>query len=258
MSRELHELGSANPDRVGENIAAFERLLAHNRDAKIVWVHLGIDSTGQRTVALMRRLLMTHPNLYVSITGAQARTRLNRLFVAGVGLDPAWRKLIVEYPDRFMIGSDQFFQSDRPARRWPPFIEPAIRIVRTPGALPPEVARKVAFENAQRVFGLDLLRVDDVPFPAQGQQSLGARSTAAPATAGQATPVQAEMLGPRGLTARQVVANSDQDGDARISRDEFRGPPPAFPRIDADGDGLLTREELEAFWRRRGLGSTGG
>jgi dienelactone hydrolase len=72
------------------------------------------------------------------------------------------------------------------------------------------------------------------------------------------TTAPTELVGPRGLTAGQVIANVDQNDDARISRDEFRGPPPAFDRIDTDGDGLLTREELETFWRARGFGNSGG
>ena len=66
------------------------------------------------------------------------------------------------------------------------------------------------------------------------------------------------IVGPRGVTASQAVARFDQDGDAWLSRDEFRGPPLAFSRMDADGDGLVTRKELAAFWRARGLGAAGG
>ncbi len=68
-----------------------------------------------------------------------------------------------------------------------------------------------------------------------------------------------EVVDPRRLTAAQAVASCDRgDGDARLSREEFRGPPLAFSQMDADGDGLLTREELEAFWRARVLSAAGG
>jgi dienelactone hydrolase len=90
-------------------------------------------------------------------------------------------------------------------------------------------------------------------------QPPGVEHATAPAAGRPATTApQAEIVGPRGLTASQVISNSDHDGDARLSRDEFRGPPQAFDRIDADGDALLTREELEAFWRAHGFGDTGG
>jgi hypothetical protein len=57
----------SNPPTLRENISGLERLLAHNRDARIVWAHAGWDNTGHRTVALMRRLLQAHANLYMNI-----------------------------------------------------------------------------------------------------------------------------------------------------------------------------------------------
>ena len=162
-----------------ENISAFERLIAHNRKAKIIWVHLGMDTTGQRTPALTRRLPAAHPNLFISITGFQMQTKRNQLF-SGQGLDPQWRNVIVAFPDRFMIGGDTFFQPDNPWRRMPQLLHAAIRIVRA-AFLPPDVARKVAFENAQRVFGLDLIDLDDVPLPAGTDGAVpGLRGDAAP------------------------------------------------------------------------------
>ena len=56
-----------NAARLHANIAAFERFLAHNPRAKVIWAHLGSDFTGFRTVELDRRLLQTHPNLYMEI-----------------------------------------------------------------------------------------------------------------------------------------------------------------------------------------------
>ena len=61
-----------------------------------------------------------------------------------------------------------------------------------------------------------------------------------------------ELVGPRGLTASQIIANTDSDGDGRLNRTEFRGPPQAFPNIDANKDGLLTKQEFEVRWRQIG------
>jgi Ca2+-binding EF-hand superfamily protein len=36
----------------------------------------------------------------------------------------------------------------------------------------------------------------------------------------------------------------DKNGDGKISRDEFPGPPQFFDRVDANGDGFLTEEEM--------------
>lgn len=40
------------------------------------------------------------------------------------------------------------------------------------------------------------------------------------------------------------IAVHDQDGDDALSAAEFPGPPEAFGRLDRDGDGRLTRQEL--------------
>ena len=49
------------------NIAAFERLLAANRLARIVWLHAGWDRTGQRSAGMMQSLLQQHPNLFMTL-----------------------------------------------------------------------------------------------------------------------------------------------------------------------------------------------
>ena len=166
VSADFTARSAANPVQVDENITAFERLLAHNARAKIIWVHLGMDTTGQRTPDLTQRLLAAHPNLFISISGLQRINVGVPLLQRGRGLNPQWRAVIEKYPDRFMIGGDTFFLPPDPRREFPPLIVPATRIIRIP-ALTPAVARMLAFENAQVVFGLELINVDDVPLPPQ-------------------------------------------------------------------------------------------
>jgi len=135
-----------NPERLKENISGFERLLAHNRKARIVWAHAGWDLAGERTVELMRLLLEKHPNLYMSVKldprGPQATSPLT----PDGTLRPGWLILLRAFPDRFMIGSDQFF--DEGTER----LALARRLV---DALPTDMARLVASENARRIFRVD-------------------------------------------------------------------------------------------------------
>lgn len=45
----------------------------------------------------------------------------------------------------------------------------------------------------------------------------------------------------------------DTDGDGLISKAEWMGPPDHFSEIDADGSGSVTKEELEAQMKKRGM-----
>jgi predicted TIM-barrel fold metal-dependent hydrolase len=133
-----------NPSRLHENIKAFERLLDHERRAKIVWAHLGTDGTGYRTPALCQRLLQAHPNLYMEIktNGTGKNSVLN-----GDKLDPSWLLLFEKFPSRFVIGSDQHYP---PAAGKPRWQGPVLLL----NQLPPELQRAIGRENAMSLYGL--------------------------------------------------------------------------------------------------------
>src|ERR1043165_1569267 len=78
-----------NPPTLHANIAAFERLLAHNPKAKIIWAHLGADGTGKRTPELCRKLLKAHPNLFMEIKTDPRSHGLNYPLADGK-LKPEW------------------------------------------------------------------------------------------------------------------------------------------------------------------------
>jgi predicted TIM-barrel fold metal-dependent hydrolase len=135
-----------NPETVRENISGLDRLLEHNRNARIVWAHAGWDLTGERTVMLMRALLNRHPNLYLSIKLDESGFRITFPLTPDGGVKPGWLMMLRDFPDRFMIGSDQFFD------------EGTERLALTRkfiDSLQPELARLVASENARRVYRLE-------------------------------------------------------------------------------------------------------
>jgi predicted TIM-barrel fold metal-dependent hydrolase len=136
----------ANPARLAANIARLERLLDHNPEAHIVWLHAGWDLTGERSVPLMRELLARHSNLMMSIKCDHSGAQATAPFLAdGGGLRPEWLAMLQAFPERFMIGSDQFLGDD------PERLLEARSLI---DALPPELARRVARENALRVYRL--------------------------------------------------------------------------------------------------------
>jgi predicted TIM-barrel fold metal-dependent hydrolase len=136
-----------NAPRLHANIAAFERLLSHNPRAKIIWAHLGSDFTGYRTVELDRRLLMAHPNLYMEIKVDPGAPGLNYPIAADGKIKPEWFKLFTDFPDRFVIGSDQHYPEPKDAdKRW----QETILLF---NQLPAEARKKIGTENIASIYG---------------------------------------------------------------------------------------------------------
>lgn len=150
----FHATQSANPETVKGNIAAFERLLAHNPKARIVWAHAGWDNTGYWTVDLSRRLLAAHPNLYMSIKLNRDALERNRPMDASRHVKPEWIALLREFPDRFVIGSDAFFNAETNLKKseGDGSLADAREFV---DALPEDLRRPIAYANAVRIYRLD-------------------------------------------------------------------------------------------------------
>lgn len=138
-----------NPPRLRANIAAFERLLAHNPRAKIVWAHLGWDTTGYRTPELTRRLLETHPNLFMEIKLDPLDSEKSSPLSNGASgtIKPEWLKLLTDFQDRFVIGSDQHYPQSSGPQRW----QAAVRVF---NQLPAAVRQKIGTANAVRIYNL--------------------------------------------------------------------------------------------------------
>ena len=135
-----------NPPRLRGNIDGFERLLAHDPRARIIWAHAGWDNTGYRTPALCRRLLAAHPNLYMDVKIDPARPGRNPPLAADGGVEPAWLELFREFPDRFVVGTDQHYpEPPAAAQRW----EAVVRLL---DQLPADLRRMLATENARRLY----------------------------------------------------------------------------------------------------------
>jgi predicted TIM-barrel fold metal-dependent hydrolase len=140
-----------NPSRLLQNRDELERFLAHNRETKIIWAHVGGEPLATRTPWVVRELLMRNSNLFMSFRIQRVRPDVaaDALTMQGQ-LNCEWSRLITEYPDRFLLGTDTFYQDSRNARGGDSLgLENLQRMLLQ---LPPDVARKVATGNVARIY----------------------------------------------------------------------------------------------------------
>lgn len=149
----LLEACDKNPPSLAATIPAFRRLLAHNRNARIVWQHIGWDNLGQLTSQLLRTLLKENSNLYIAIKAVPDSDRKNKIHDDNFEILPEWIELFKEFQDRIVIGSDEFARSPNMSGGYkkPPFFEITWKTV---ASLPPELREKIGRDNAVRIYRL--------------------------------------------------------------------------------------------------------
>jgi Tat protein secretion system quality control protein TatD with DNase activity len=122
---------------------AIDLLMAHAPNARLIWAHTGI---GGAPIERVRALLAKYPKLIGELSYRPGLTD------AGGGLSADWKALLAAQPERFLVGSDTWTNARwagyeglmRDARRWL-------------ADLPVPAARRIAWENGARLFGLPLV-----------------------------------------------------------------------------------------------------
>ena len=137
-----------NAPRLHANFQALENLLAHNRRTRIIWAHAGSDNTGFRTPDRMRPLLLANPNLFMELK-VDPRAPGRTYPLADGKLKPEWLALISDFPDRFIIGSDQHYDAASMATLTRTRTEMSLL-----SQLPPKVRQQVAVDNPVRLYNL--------------------------------------------------------------------------------------------------------
>ena len=109
-----------------------------NVDIKILWAHAGMTEPPQ-TVAGM---LETYQRLWVDISIRESE------IAPGGALDAAWRDLFLRHPDRITVGSDTWVP-----QCWDEYGRILGFDRNWLGQLPQDVAVKIAYANAVKLFG---------------------------------------------------------------------------------------------------------
>jgi hypothetical protein len=112
----------------------------------LIWAHTGIGGT---PVERVRELLKAYPLLMGELSYRPGLTCPAPVGAPGPVLCAQWKALLLEFPDRFLVGSDTWVN-----QRWQYYGDTMAEYRAWLGALPPEVAHKVAWGNGARLFGL--------------------------------------------------------------------------------------------------------
>ena len=114
------------------------------KNVRLIWAHTGI---GGVPVERVKALLDTYPLLMGELSYRPGLT------CEGAGgkvvVCPEWKKLLTAYPERFLLGSDTWVN-----QRWQYYDSTFAQYRAWLGDLPPAVARKIAWDNGARLFGL--------------------------------------------------------------------------------------------------------
>ncbi len=103
---------------------------------KIVWAHTGF-STGPE---MIEKYLQKYPNLWGELSYRYDVTEAGKL-------KQSWRRLFEKYPDRFIVGSDTWV-----TERWGQYASIMNGYRDWLAELPKDVAEKIAYRNAERLF----------------------------------------------------------------------------------------------------------
>jgi hypothetical protein len=114
---------------------AVERQFAQWPEARILWAHAGFD-TPERVAAMLRK----YPRLWADLAFRTDHAPEGQL-------DPAWERIFLEFPGRFMVGTDTFTPE-----RWPYMVEHARWSRQWLAQLPRAVAEQIAWKNGEALF----------------------------------------------------------------------------------------------------------
>ena len=142
VARKLMQLAQAKDLAVLAHVDddAIDLLMAYAPEARLIWAHTGI---GGAPIARVRALLLKYPKLMGELSYRPGLTD-------GDGhLSAEWKALVLDFPGRFLIGSDTWVNA-----RWADYEVLMMQARLWLGDLPPAVAKRIAWGNAATLFDL--------------------------------------------------------------------------------------------------------
>ena len=115
---------------------AITRIFQQDPGARVLWAHSGFEPP-----ARVREMLRKHKNLWADLAFRSDQG-------SGGKVTPEWREAFLEFPDRFMIGTDTFVPE-----RWHYVSENAAFSRGWLADLPADVAERIAWKNGETLFG---------------------------------------------------------------------------------------------------------
>ncbi len=114
---------------------AIERLFRHDPQARILWAHAGYEAPSR-----VRDMLRRYQHLWPELSSRDDVT-VNRRLMSD------WRELLMEFPERFMIGTDT-----HAADRWHLIGSHAASVRAWLAELPAELAERIAYRNGETLL----------------------------------------------------------------------------------------------------------
>ena len=118
------------------DVDAVERLFRQWPQARILWAHAGFERP-ERVAEMLKK----HRNLWCDLAFRTDHASNDKV-------DPGWRAAFLQFPDRFMVGTDSYTPE-----RWHYISGHAEWSRRWLADLPREVAERIAWKNGEQVFG---------------------------------------------------------------------------------------------------------
>ena len=114
---------------------AVERFFKQDSGARVLWAHAGFASA-----ETVRDMMRKYKGLWADLA---LRTEVG----SGGRVDPQWRAVFMEFPDRFMVGTDTWTPG-----RWQDIVGHAAFSRAWLADLPADLAERIAWKNAEALF----------------------------------------------------------------------------------------------------------